>query len=73
MPSAFLRDLPGWEPIIATPQVAAETGRVNARCGEGQNRPVQGCQGARFLIEPGGRINESSLDASANAGDIQSA
>jgi integrase len=26
----ILQGLPGWEPITATPQVAAETGRVNA-------------------------------------------
>jgi integrase len=26
----ILQGLPGWEPITAAPQVAAETGRVNA-------------------------------------------
>jgi integrase len=32
----ILQGLPGWEPITAVPQVAAETGRVNADAAETQ-------------------------------------
>ena len=59
----ILQGLPGWEPITATPQVAAETGRVNADAAKTKAAKPKAKRPHDSLSEPEGRILRVEIDA----------